>query len=587
MNSTRLRMIYGAIVILGLIAPGCKEETGSAPPGKGTAPAGSAAQVAPPVTQVGSPEAAGPGIKGGHILEIAGEALLTPDDLRAILSRDDYRHVAAFQGAKTAREQAVEAFLAKKLVLLEARATGFDRADPLATRVETVRRSWLANVYKKMATDNIAVTEQDLASRTPKNWEIRTFGEITLDTPEEAEKIRKRVVAGEDFEALAREHSTSPSAPKGGNLRPVDSLTRTVLPEAVDRELWEMPVGGCTPGFASPLGWGYAFACVRKIEVIPPGERAGYEREIRTQIRDERARRVLEATERSFRKEVDEGAVGKFSALSPDAVLGTLNGQPVTRRYFEAFYAARPKLTPPDTKDDRISQLHAMLDELGFYEIAAGSGLDRIPEFQKAFADYRMEEVSQAYYKRLYAPLNVTANQVKAFYEENRERIRQPAGVEARVIVLDGEKEAWDLHGKLDRKEIGFEEAAKQYSTDSKTKAAGGKVGFVAAADQMVPDVYKAALKIKEGAISPPIDAKGKYYIFKVDERKEDRVLKFEEAKERIRRYLMDKARKDAYDDDLKRLKAKFRFRIDEGLLASVAPPDASHGKKAPAKKHH
>jgi parvulin-like peptidyl-prolyl isomerase len=581
-----MRTILGTALLIGMIAPGCREQAGSTIPGKGTAPAESTMHDASRSVPAPATDTSGPKRAEGHILEVEGEALLTPDDLRTLLSREDYRHVAAFQGAKVARDKAMEDFLARKLVVLEARSTGFDRADPLAIQLETVRRSWIANLYEKLAVDNLTVTDREVGARIPKNWEIRTFGEITLESPMEAEKIRNKVVAGEDFEALARELSISPSAPRGGNLRPVDSLTRTVLPEIIDQELWEMPVGGCTPVFSSPLGWGYAFACVRKLEEIPSDQRETYKRAIRDQIRQERVRAVLEGIERTFRKEVDEEAIRNYKDLSPDAVLAKVNGQQVTRRYFEAFYAARPKLTPPATAEGRISELEGILNDLGFYEIAMGLGMDRIPEFRKSYAEYRSGEVVQAYYHRLYGTLKIRDKQVKAFYEENRDKIRQAEGVQARMIVLDSEKEAWDLHGRLDRKEIGFEEAVKNYSTDRNTRKSGGKIGFVSAGDRKIPEVYKVALEVKEGRISPPIDSKGKYYIFKVDERKEDRPLKFGEVKERIRKLLLDKARKDAYDADLKRLKAKYRYRIDEELRASVEPPDAAHGKRAPAKKH-
>ncbi|MBI5905613.1 MAG: peptidyl-prolyl cis-trans isomerase [Deltaproteobacteria bacterium] len=584
---TWARIIFGAILILAAIAPGCRDEVRSVPPGTSASPAVSTAPSVPP--SVPGPERDTAGEKkprGGHILEIEGERSLTPDDLRAILSREDLRHNAAFRGGKVARDQAVEEFLVRKLVLLDAKATGFDRSEPLATQLETARMAWISNLYKQNVIDNLSIPDRDVAGRLPRNWEMRTFGEITLETPEEAEKIRRRVAAGEDFESLAREHSISPSAPKGGNLRPVDSLSRTVLPEIIDKELWDMPVGGCTPVFPSPLGWGHAFACVRKIEQIPAADREEYAREMRHRIRGERSREILEGLDRTFRKEVDEEAIRKFDSLSPDAVLGKVNGKPVTRRYFEAYFQARPKLTPPTTAEARKSNLEGILSELGYFQIAEGTGIDRIPEFRKSYAEYRAGEVNQAYYARMYAPMKVTDAQAKAFYEENRETIRQQAGVVARVIVMEGEKEAWDLHGRLDRKEIGFEEAVKKHSADAKSKKAEGKIGFLPADGRSVPAAYKAALEVKEGAISPPIDFKGKYYIFRVDERKTDRVLTFDESKAQIRRYLLDKAKKDAYDADVKRLKAKYRYRIDEELLATVAPQDTAHGKPPPAKMH-
>src|SRR5690606_12682980 len=80
--------------------------------------------------------------------------------------------------------------------------------------------------------------------------------------------------------------------------------------------------------------------------------------------------------------------------------------------------------------------------------------------------------------KKLLSPrIEVTEEEMKAFFEENKEDFAQEEQVKARHILVATEKEAQEIKDKLAKGED-FAALAKEYSLDDSTKNNGGQLGF-------------------------------------------------------------------------------------------------------------
>ena len=64
--------------------------------------------------------------------------------------------------------------------------------------------------------------------------------------------ILKRLKAGEDFDKVAREVSIGPEAARGGDL---GFFERGMMPEAIDRVVFSLPVGKISGVVQSPYGF--------------------------------------------------------------------------------------------------------------------------------------------------------------------------------------------------------------------------------------------------------------------------------------------------------------------------------------------
>jgi parvulin-like peptidyl-prolyl isomerase len=76
--------------------------------------------------------------------------------------------------------------------------------------------------------------------------------QIVLPDRDRAEGILKRLKAGEDFGKVAREVSIGPEATRGGDL---GFFERGVMPEAIDRMVFSLPVGQVSRVAQSPYGF--------------------------------------------------------------------------------------------------------------------------------------------------------------------------------------------------------------------------------------------------------------------------------------------------------------------------------------------
>jgi parvulin-like peptidyl-prolyl isomerase len=124
---------------------------------------------------------------------------------------------------------------------------------------EALRKRML--IEKLIALDvnaKIHVTDEEAERYFNANRKIFTtdrrvrVAQIVVPDRERAEGILKRLKAGEDFGMVAREVSIGPEAARGGDL---GFFERGVMPEAIDRMVFSLPVGKMSRVARSPYGF--------------------------------------------------------------------------------------------------------------------------------------------------------------------------------------------------------------------------------------------------------------------------------------------------------------------------------------------
>jgi len=202
--------------------------------------------------------------------------------------------------------------------------------------------------------------------------------------------------------------------------------------------------------------------------------------------------------------------------------------------------------------DEQVESVISTYDSEKDFESALKSmGIDR-----GFLEDYlKSQIISNRIYEEVTADVMVADQEVKQYYDDNKEAFLVPAQVKASHILAlfpwnedgseeteEGRDEALDkikmIEDKLENGED-FEELARQYSDDQSTAENGGDLGYVSEG-QMVEEFDKVLFSLDEGETSKIVETVFGFHIIKAFDRKEEYYQDFKEIEEDLKTYLLD-----------------------------------------------
>lgn len=202
------------------------------------------------------------------------------------------------------------------------------------------------------------------------------------------------------------------------------------------------------------------------------------------------------------------------------------------------------------------------------FEASAEIKDDEIQEYYKAkIADFREDKRYRA------SHILIRPEQVKPDEKLPTE--------EKKKILADAENaakaKAADLLKKI-KDGASFEEMAKQFSEDKVSGANGGELG-VFPAGTMVPEFESVLEKLNVGDISEPVLTPFGYHIIKLTDKKAERVIPLEEAKDAVISALKANKAKSQVRRIVKQI---YNAAKDDGSLAKAAEEHKIQVKKSP-----
>jgi foldase protein PrsA len=199
-------------------------------------------------------------------------------------------------------------------------------------------------------------------------------------------------------------------------------------------------------------------------------------------------------------------------------------------------------------KDNNITleegELEQAISELEQYH-GGKEGLDKYLEqqgYDRDSFEVLMKEqlIINHVREQLTSDINVTDEEVKKYFDDNKDMFELPAPeIRASHILVDTEETAKKVLEELENG-ADFGEMAKEYSKDG-TKDVGGDLGFFSKG-RMVPEFEEAAFALKPGEISDIVKSEFGYHIIKVTDERTS--LSFEDAKDYIH-YNLENAKKE------------------------------------------
>lgn len=263
------------------------------------------------------------------------------------------------------------------------------------------------------------------------------------------------------------------------------------------------------------------------------------------------------------------------SSLSFAATLATVNGTKITDEDVNNALMQATQGRLGQLPADKQAQLKKQfLDELVakqvIYEDAKKKGITNTKEYKeqlnKIIESIKKDLAIKLWQKKLFEGIKVSEQELRNYYNKNKQEFMQKESVHARHILVKSEEEAKKiidqlkgLKGEALKKK--FIELAKEKSTGP-SGPRGGDLGYFSKG-QMVPEFEKAAYSTPVGNITTtPVKTQFGYHVIYVEDKKEAATKPFDEVKPYIEQRLkMEKFREEMQKkmQDLKS-KAKIKY---------------------------
>ncbi len=174
--------------------------------------------------------------------------------------------------------------------------------------------------------------------------------------------------------------------------------------------------------------------------------------------------------------------------------------------------------------------------------------------------------------RQVYARTKPTDEEIRAFWEENKERYVIPPRVWWHHILVATEAEAWDFRQRVISGED-FESLAQQFSLDTLSVARGGKMPPMTDRYECgpllgtLPEFGKAIMGMQEKELSKPMRTKHGWHIVQADYRRNQRPRELEEMREQIIEKLASRRQLHLYNDVLDSLKIAYKVHTHDDAL--------------------
>jgi len=161
----------------------------------------------------------------------------------------------------------------------------------------------------------------------------------------------------------------------------------------------------------------------------------------------------------------------------------------------------------------------------------------------------------------------VAKNEVAEYFENHPKEFHKPEQVRALHIMVTTEEEARNILKRLETHGANFSDLAIEYSQGPEGTQ-GGDLGYFEAGQ--MPEEFDGVFKLKPGKISDIIRTPYGFHIFKVVDKKPERIIGFEESRKLIRAKLLQQHQEDAFRKWAAQIRDRARIEIDHENFAQI-----------------
>jgi foldase protein PrsA len=276
----------------------------------------------------------------------------------------------------------------------------------------------------------------------------------------------------------------------------------------------------------------------------------------------EQARNSYKAQKREFPK----AGTPEYATLKNQAVAFL-----VQRVQFEQKAAELDVKVEDKQVEDRLKQVKKQYfgdDEKKYEAQLKEQGLTE----EQVKRDLRAQLLQEALFKQVTAEIEVSEEQISAYYAKNKDQYGQPESREIRHILVAKKAKAQELYERIKAGED-FAKLAKQFSTDPGSKDQGGKLTI--AKGQTVPEFDQTAFMLPKDSLSRPVKTQyGWHLIQPLSAIKPAKTTPLSEVKESIKQQLLQTKKNERMTKWVEETKKEYADKTT--YQVGYAPPETT-----------
>lgn len=252
------------------------------------------------------------------------------------------------------------------------------------------------------------------------------------------------------------------------------------------------------------------------------------------------------------------------ASLNAADYYATVNGEKITKEDLE-IVLRNPNIDfdilPKERKDKAIEQA---IEKKLLTNAALKSGVEKDKNYKEALEKIKKDLALEVWMQNQFKAISVTDKEQKDYYNNNKERFKQPATLEARHILLENEADAKEVIKLLDKAANKKDEFIKLAGEKSKgpTASKGGYLGKFSE-DRMVPEFSAGAKALNTGEYSKtPVKTQFGYHVIYLESKEAAKTLEYDVIKNKIKEFLLQDKFRKAISDKAEKLKKEAKIVI-------------------------
>jgi len=197
---------------------------------------------------------------------------------------------------------------------------------------------------------------------------------------------------------------------------------------------------------------------------------------------------------------------------SDDDVLAKLDGVPITWGEVQPLLQRAHTMT---STQSRIEALENSIDNRIMAQKAKDVGLEQDRIFKARYGEFSKTQLINIHRGQLVESWDPTADEIKAYYEDNKVRIAVKEVRKVQMLVVKTEQEADALKQQIEANEINFHKAVADHSIVADAKKTLGQIGWVNEGSGF-PELDKETFLLEAGEIGGPVESPVGWHLVRI-----------------------------------------------------------------------